>query len=609
MAPQSFNMKLSDYVIEFLNRREIRDIFTVSGGGVAHLLDSLGRHPDMRYYCNYHEQACAIAAEGFARVTGKVGAVLVTIGPGAVNALSGIVGAWYDSIPLLVFSGQVRSDLIADYTKVRQKGPQEGNVIEMARPVTKYVVSVREPSQIRYELEKALYLATTGRPGPVWIEIPFDIQGSTIDPEALAGFTPEPESDPAAAAAALSADVASVLEALRNSRRPLIIGGNGVRLSNCHDLFIHMVEQLQIPAVVHAMAKDVLPEDHPLYVGVFGSAGQRRANFAVQNADLVMVLGGSLGVTKVGFNFKGFAPNARKIIVNIDRGQLAYQAIKADVPVHADLKAFLEELQRQSHGAGYRPAPVWLEACANWKRRYPIILDEYYEDRNHVSMYVFMDRLADQLSPEMTVLAGNGFDVVSCYQAFKVKPGQRVIYSGNWGSMGWDLPLAIGACIGGGRQPTVLATGDGSFQWNIQELLTVKYNRLPLKIFILNNQGYASIRSTQNALFEGKLVAADSSCGVGMLDFRKLADLYSFGFERIENNDGITAAVANVLAMPGPVICEVKISTEQVITPKASAFRRSDGTLESRPLEDMAPFLPRQEVWENMHLFDEAAPS
>ena len=599
-------MKLSDYVIDFLARNEITELFTVSGGGIAHLLDSLGRNPAMRYYCNYHEQACAVSAEGYARVTGKVGGVLVTIGPGAVNALSGIVGAWYDSLPVLVLSGQVRSDLVADYTKIRQKGPQEGNVIEMARPVTKYVVSVRDPKRIRYELEKALHFATSGRPGPVWVEMPFDIQGATIDENALEGFDLEPP-ESAPMESGLSDDVARVLDAINASQRPLIIGGNGVRLAKCRAQFLSFVERFNIPVCLPFSAKDILPENHPLNVGVFGSAGQRRANFAVQNSDLLLSLGAGLCVTKVGFNYQGFAPKARKVAVDIDPGQLEYQMPKPDLPVVADLGLFLDELLSQSETSSYRPSARWLEACTIWKRRYPIILDEYLADKNYANMYVFMDRLADAMESEDTLVTGNGFDVVSCYQAFKVKEGQRVILSGNWGSMGWDLPLAVGSCIGRGRKRTVLVNGDGSFQWNIQELLTVKHHRLPLKIFVFSNNGYCSIRGTQKALFEGRLVGADPSSGVGSMNFEKLADLYGFTYSRIENNDDIGELVGAALDCEGASLCEVMISPDQAVTPKASTFRRADGTLESRPLEDMAPFLPREEVHWNMHLFDDGA--
>jgi acetolactate synthase-1/2/3 large subunit len=594
-------MKVSDYVFERLAEAGISEVFTVSGGGIAHLIDSMGRNPSFRYTCNHHEQACAVSAEGYARVTGKMAVCLVTLGPGAVNALAGIVGAWVDSIPMLVISGQVRSDLIADYSKLRQKGPQEANAIEMARPVTKYAASVRNPLHIRHELEKALHLATSGRPGPVWLELPFDVQGASVEKDLLEKFTP-PE---AASTKNLASDAALVWQAIRAAERPLIIGGNGIHLSGSRDLFLRFIEEFQIPVATPYTAKDVMAEAHPLNIGVFGTAGQRRANFAVQNADLIIALGAGLCVSKVGFNFAGFAPKARKVIVDVDRNQIEHQVPKADIAVVADVGRLLEELMRQRGDTDYRPTPRWLEVCAHWKQKYPIILDEYFEDRDYANMYVFMDRLSDALNSHDIMITGNGFDLAACYQAFKVQDGQRILLSGNWGSMGWDLPMAIGGCIGRGRQRAILVTGDGSVQFNIQELLTARHYGLPLKVFIFNNQGYSCIRSTQKSLFESRIVAADAGSGVGQMDFRKLADLYNFQYGRIDNNDDIVAGVQAMLAIEGPTLCEVKISPHAVITPKASAFRRADGTIESRPLEDMAPFLPREEIHENMHFFDE----
>lgn len=600
-------MKLSDYVVDFLVNHGIQDIFLVSGGGIAHLLDSIGQQPKIRYYCNYHEQACAVAAEGYARVSGKVGACLVTWGPGAVNALAGILGAWVDSIPVLVISGQVRSDLIADYTKLRQKGPQEGNVLDMAKHVTKYSESIRDPRRIRYALEKALYEATNGRPGPVWVELPFDIQGAIIDATALEPFRHEPALK--ASSVRLATNAGRVLEAIRSSERPIIVAGNGIRLAGCMDLFMRFLEQWPIPVTIPFSAKDIIPECHPMNMGVFGTNGQRRANFAIQNADLLISFGAGLCVTKVGFNYNGFAPKARKIIVDIDPNQIEHQVPKADLAVEADLKPLLAELLRQGAAASYRPNERWLDACSMWKRCYPIILDEYVQDREFVNMYVFMDRLADALAADDVIVTGNGFDVVSCYQAFKVKEGQRVIVSGNWGSMGWDLPLAVGGCIARGGKRTIVTCGDGSIQWNIQELLTVQHYHLPVKIFVFNNRGYNSIRATQQSLFGGRLVGADPGSGVASLNFTKLADLYGFNYTRIANNAEIARGVQVTLAGTNAAICDVNISPNQMITPKASAFRRPNGTIESRPLEDMSPFLSREEIRWNMHLFDDGVTS
>jgi acetolactate synthase-1/2/3 large subunit len=594
-------IKLSDYVMDFLVENGISNIFMVSGGGIMHLVDSAGKNEHMHYYCNYHEQACAHSAEVYSRVTGKIGACLVTTGPGGTNALSGVASAWVDSIPILVLSGQVRQDLIADYTKIRQKGPQEGNVVEMARPVTKYAVTLLDPKKIQYELEKALYLATDGRPGPVWLDFPLDVQGAEIEETTLEPFVPP---SPGNNAGILEEQAGKFIQLAREAHRPLFLLGNGIHIAHAEQLVEELLEKMAFPVVLPNCAKDLVPEDHPRFMGVFGTAGQRRANFTVQNADCVFFLASGINITKAGFNYKGFAPKARKILVDIDNGQLFDQAIQPDVAIQADVKAFLAELLRQINAEGitFQPSFEWLKACTRWKERYPIILDEFYEDKDHVNSYVFVDKLSDLLSAEDVLVAGNGIDEVSYWQAFKVKPHQRTMISGNWGPMGWDLPAAVGACIGSGHR-TICLSGDGSSQWNIQELLTIKHYHLPIKIFIFNNKGYTNIRLTQ-ANFFGRFVGADESSGVSNPDFSHLAAAYDLAYSQIRNNAGIEDGIRAVLQAEGPALCELNIAVEQGITPKASAFRREDGTLESRPLEDMAPFLPREEVWENMHLFD-----
>jgi acetolactate synthase-1/2/3 large subunit len=595
-------MKLSDFVMKFLVEKDIRVIFLVSGGGIMHLVDSVGKNPEIRYYCNYHEQACAHSAEVYSRVTGKVGACLVTTGPGGVNALSGVASAWVDSIPVLVLSGQVRQDLIADYTKIRQRGPQEGNVVEMARPVTKYAVTLLDPQKVRYELEKALYLAVSDRPGPVWLDFPLDVQGTEIDETKLEKFKP-PILD--VFPGRLEEQVRQFLQIAREAHRPLFLLGNGIHIARSEALLKVLLERMPFPVVLPNCAKDLVPESHPRYMGVFGTAGQRRANFAIQNADCVFFLASGINVTKAGFNYKGFAPKAKKVLVDIDEGQLYHQVIQPDFGVQVDVYDFLSELLHQIEAEALRfsPSPKWLNACTRWKERYPIILEEFYKDKEHVNSYVFVDKLSDILSSEDVVVAGNGIDEVSYWQAFKIKPGQRTMISGNWGPMGWDLPAAVGACIGSGRR-TICLSGDGSSQWNVQELLTIKHYHLPVKIFIFNNQGYTNIRLTQ-ANFFGRLVGADKASGVSNPDFAHLAAAYGLSYSQIRTNDEVEDGIRSVLQTEGPTLCELNIAVEQGITPKASAFRREDGTLESRPLEDMAPFLSREEVWENMHLFDE----
>ncbi len=594
-------MLLSDYVIEFLVKKDIPDIFLVSGGGIMYLLDSAGRNPNIRYYCNYHEQACAIAAEGYARVTNGVGACLVTTGPGAANAISALPAAWVDSIPMLVITGQVKQELIADYTKIRQIGPQEANTVGMATPVTKYAKCVRDPQTIRYELEYAYAQATTGRPGPVLLEIPVDVQGAQIDPDTLKGYTPPA---PLKTHDQLVAEVAEVLAAIRQAKRPILVCGNGVHRANAGGLLRSVLEKLQIPIALPITAKDVLEEDHPMNIGLFGTAGQRRANFAVQNSDCMVAIGAGLNCQKVGFNIAGFAPNAKKIIVDIDDAQLKYQLVRPDSAVQADAADFLREMLAQVERAPYAAAPVWLAACDKWKARYPLIVDEYFTDPDHVNSYVFYDRLGHAVVADDVLVTGDALDVASLFQSYRVKKGQRTVTSG-WGAMGWCLPLAVGACVGHGKTRTICVTGDGSFQFNSQELMTISHYRLPIKVFIFNNKGYSNIRGTQDSFFEHRYVGADPASGVSNPDYVHLAAAYGFGYSHIENNGGLDKGIAEALKGEGPALCEVNISPEQRIFPKASAFRRPDGTFESRPLEDMAPFLPREEVWENMHMFDE----
>jgi acetolactate synthase-1/2/3 large subunit len=592
-------MLLSDYVIQFLADKGVRDVFLVSGGGIMYLLDSLARNPAVRYYCNYHEQASTVAAEGYARVTNGVGVCLVTTGPGGANALSAIPAAWVDSIPLLVVCGQVKQELIADYGKIRQMGPQEGNIVGMAAPVTKYAKSVRDPKTIRYELEYAWYQAVSGRPGPVLLELPLDVQGAHIDPETLAGFTA-----PAASREPVDGPVAQVLNEIRRARRPILVCGNGIHRARAQELLLAVLDKLKVPVVVPLTAKDVIAEDHPIYMGVFGVAGQRRANFAVQNSDCLVAIGAGLNCQKVGFNIPGFAPRARKIIVDVDPAQLHYQVVRPDVAVDADAGEFLAEMLRQLEQGPHTSADDWLAACENWRRRYPPVTPDYYAPSSYVNTYVFYDKLSEILGSDALMVTGNALDTTSYFQAFRVKKGQRTTNSG-WGAMGWCLPLAVGTCIGSGKRKTLCCTGDGSFQFNVQELLTIAHYRLPIRMFVLNNQGYSNIRATQNSFFERRYVGADAASGVGNPRFDLLAAAYGMRYSRIATNDDIDDGVRAALSGDGPGICEVNVSPEQGIWPKASAFRRPDGTFESRPLEDMAPFLSREELWENMHQFDE----
>lgn len=587
-------MNVSDAVIRFLEERGIGKVFMLSGGGIMYLLDALGKSEKLDYVCNYHEQACAIAADGYARMNG-FGVCFATFGPGAVNALAGVVGAWYDSVPMLVVSGQVRSNLIADYSKVRQVGPQEGNVLEMVKPVTKYAVSLRDPNTILSELEKAYHIAKSGRPGPVWLELPLDMQSAEIDWDALPHWEgEEAKADPSAQ------HLPEILESLKTAKRPVLVLGNGVRLSGMHEAVLELVNKLEIPTLVPYTGKDLLEWDNTYSFGVFGTAGQRHANIILQNSDLILGLGVGFCVAKTGFETKKFAVGAKKIFVDVDAGQLEGHPLKADLPILSDLRDFVPGLL----GAlgGYEGAHgAWLDLCSTWKKRYPMVPEELRADGEFINSYVFMDTLSDVAAEGDVVVTGNGLDCVSFYQAYKIKKNQRSALNGNWGSMGWDLPTAVGAHYATGKR-TLCITGDGSLMLNAQELLTIGANKLPVKVFVFNNDGYGSIKATQNNFFDGRFVGSGPSSNVYNPDFEALAKAFGLGYMKVSQHSTLRQSLADVVNVDGPVLCEVMVSPEQWISPKATSFKNAEGKIESKPLDDMFPFLPADEIEENRRL-------
>lgn len=601
LASRGRMIKLSDYVVDYLVGHGVNEIFLVSGGGIMHLVDSVGRNLRMRYVCNYHEQASAIAAEACARVKNGIAACLVTTGPGATNALSGIAGAWFDSIPVLVLSGQVRTPLIADYRRIRQLGPQEVNIQPMAQPVTKYFASVRDPQRIREELDRAFAAATSDRPGPVWLELPLDIQSATIDESRLASSEAEPAPR---TSERLPEQAGSVVEMLQAAKRPVLIMGSGVRLAGCEEELSRLLEATRIPILLTIGGLDLVAEEHPSHMGAFGPVGRRAANFALQNSDLILSIGASFSIASIGFDSGGFAPRAKRIVVNIDDGELAKENVRADLGIRSGPREFITALLERLGGRSIEGSRTWSEASVAWKRRYPAVAPEAHADAEFVNSYAFAETLSDCLGPDAVVVTGNSLDACSIYQAFRVKAGQRVLLPTNYGAMGWDLPAAVGACVAHNGQ-VVLVTGDGSLQFNVQELQTARQNDLPLKIFVFNNDGYESIRTTQEAHFDGRHVGSSRASGVGSPDFGMLAAAYRLGYRRISSSASMKAGISEFLALEGPALCELILSPTQGRSPRVTSFRREDGTLESRPLEDMFPFLPREELRRNMHLFDD----
>lgn len=590
-------MKVSDLAISVLrDTHGVTDIFVVSGSGNIHLLESIRAAHGIRYHCVAHEQAAVVAAEGYARESGRLGIAIVTLGPGAANALSGVPGAWVDSIPILVIAGQVPTGSIADYAIERQRGPQEINALDMVRPIVKYAARVNAAADTISQIDLAVEAAISGRPGPAWLEFPVDITALDIDPTECSD-TPLPalsqyDDDELLAKADLVAD------AICESRRPLLIAGNGIRASGGYEHFIEAIGTIRIPVVVPFTAKDIIPEDHPCNMGVFGTAGQRRANFAVQNADLVIGLAAGLNIQKMGPDTTDFARNAKKILVDIDPQQSQCRVLGVDISICADISRFLPILQYVMRQREFRVEQDWIHACNAWKKRYPIITDDYTmqsSEKQMVNSYLFVDALSDMVQEDDTIVTGVGLDAVSTYQAFRVRRGQRILISG-WGSMGWDIPLAIGAAIARNKR-VIVVTGDGSIQCNLQELLTVQRYDIPLKIFVLNNYGFSTIRAIQNTLFEGRFTGSEYLSGIGALDFRALALTYKMGYTKIDRPYALGSTIRGFLSDPSPGIAEVLIHHEQAISPKLSVSRSPDG---HRPLEDMAPFLSRDEMDRNI---------
>ena len=594
------SVKLSDYLIRRL-AQEVKHIFMLTGGGCMHLVDSVGSCKEIEYICNLHEQACAIAADAYGQYTNNLGVALVTTGPGGTNAITGVAGAWCDSTPCLFISGQVkRADLIGG-KGVRQMGFQEVDIIKIVSPITKYAVTVTEPETIKYHLEKAVYLAKTGRPGPVWLDIPLDVQAAVIDEGVLKGFNIPAETEKPFDTDNLNRQVNSAIQLINQAERPVILVGNGVRLAKATDDFLEIAEILQIPVLTTWKAMDFFSEEHPLFAGRPGASGQRGANFAQQNSDCILVLGARLDFGQTAYNHQNFARAAKKVIVEIDESEINKLDMLIDLPVCADVGYFLRELLAQKSAIFNKDRSPWLSRCEQWKKRYPVVLPEYWDEKNGVNNYVLIDVLSKEMQADDLLIPGSsGACSEITMQAFCVKKGMRILNSQGLGSMGFGVPASIGGCVASNRKRTICIDGDGGFQMNIQELETVRRLNLPIKLFVLNNKGYASIRSTQNGYFEGRFVGSEASSGLTLPDTAKVAAAYNLPFERITSHSDIRQKVKQVLETPGPVICDVEITENQFTAPRVSSSKRADGSMETKPMEDLWPFLDREEFESNM---------
>ena len=611
-------IKVSDYVSQFLVDNGITHAFTVTGGGAMHLNDSLGHQEGLTCVYNHHEQACAIAAESYARIHNKIAALCVTTGPGGTNAMTGVVGGYLDSIPMLVISGQVRYDTTARSTglNIRAMGDQEFDITKSAAAMTKYAQMVTDPKQIRYCMEKALYIATTGRPGPCWIDIPVNFQGFYVDTDELEGFDPA-EYEAQLAPHVTDEQVDSIIDKIKNAKRPVLYAGNGIRISGGYESFKKVVELLNIPVATGWDSIDEIYDEHPLYVGRGGIMGDRAGNFAVQNSDLVFAIGNRLSIRQVGYNWKTWAREAYVIMNDVCEDEMKKPTLHVDMPVWADAKELLEKMAARLEKTGEKvfTGNDWIERCQQWKKNYPVVLPKHYEDKNHANVYAFIKELSSRLSEGQVTVVGNGSACVVGSHAYVIKKDQRFIINSAIASMGYDLPAAIGAAVAEhgdkalyGRSLTddlvkdiILVTGDGSIQMNIQELQTVIHHKMPIKIFLINNQGYHSIRQTQTNLFNKNFVGIGPQSGdLSFPDMSKLAPAYGYPYLSCDGNDKLDETIDKALGMKGPVICEIFVSTEQNFEPKSSTKRLEDGTLVSPPLEDLAPFLDRDEFRKNM---------
>jgi acetolactate synthase-1/2/3 large subunit len=599
-APIS-TVKLSDYVIQTVAEHGVKQAFMLPGGGAMHLNESLGRRDDLALVCNLHEQAVAIAAEAHAKVTNELSVAMVTTGPGGTNAITGVASAWLDSMPVLVLSGQVKRDDLKRDSGVRILGVQEIDIVSIVESITKYAVTIDDPSTIRYHLEKAIHLALSGRRGPVWIDIPLDVQAAQIDPAAQRGFSPPAGGEPEG----LEEQVTELLALLRSSERPVVVAGYGIRSAGAVPEFREAIEKMQAPVLTTWLGMDLIADDHVLNAGRPGSIAPRGANYAMQNSDLMLVIGSRLDMALTGYAHDKLARGAVKVMVDIDEAEIRKMKTPIGLEVVADARDFLRELNRRLDDAGSTGAALpsyqaWTARCHQWKQRYPIIQPEYRELPDRVSTYCFSEALSAELTHDDVVASGSsGTGVELFLLAFQVKEGQRVLHSRGLGAMGFGLPASIGACLASGGKRTICVDGDGSFQMNIQELETVRRLQLPIKFFVINNAGYASIRTSQTNYFH-HLVAADATSGLSLPDVKEVARAYGIPAVSISNQSDLRGKIREVIQTPGPIVCEVLAPDDEERAPRLSSMQRADGSMVSKPLEDLWPFLDRDEFRSNM---------
>lgn len=591
-------IKVSDLIIELVADLGVKHVFMLPGGGCMHLVDSLGRNKRVEHVCHLHEQACAIAAEAYAQYTNHLGVALVTTGPGGTNTITGVAGAWIDSTPMLVLSGQAKREDMLTGRGVRQMGIQEVDIVSVVSPITKYASSVMEPEKIKLQFQEAVYHATNGRKGPVWLDIPLDVQGAMVDESNLPEFIPP--SPAVSSKNELVTDARKLLDVIAESKRPVVLAGNGIRRANAMESCLKLLELLGVPVLTTWKMSDFLPENHHLYCGRPGMVGQRGANFTQQNSDCLVILGARLDLCQTGFNHRNFAKNAKKIIVEIDQKEIDKLDMEFELSLAEDVGLVIERCLEQAEKLRFDFGD-WLSTCKNRQKKYPVILPEYKTKGGPVNTYYLIDILSDQLTENDLIVPGSsGACAEITQQAIRIKKGQRVLNTPGLGAMGFGLSATIGACLASGRKRTIGIVGDGGIQLNIQELQTLKYLDLPIKIFVLNNGGYGSIRAMQKNRFDGNYVGCDAESGLTLPNICGLASAYGLKSVRIHDQSNLETEVSDVLAMEGPAICDVITDPDMQTAPRLSSEVLPDGRIVSKPMEDLWPFLDRKEFEANM---------
>ena len=586
-------VRVADYIMQAIESASVGHVFMLPGGGAMHLNDALAQSRLQHVVC-HHEQACGIAAEAYGRIRENLGVAMVTTGPGATNAITPVAGAWIESSPLMVVSGQVkRADRLRG-APVRQKGVQEVDIVPMVQHITKYAVTVEDPLSVRYHVEKALHAARTGRPGPVWLDIPLDVQAAPVDPGVLEGY------EPAAVLGlqSLERDAETAMRLLESAERPLVLAGHGVRLSGAAREFRRLVEDLGVPVAMTWNAMDLLPYDHPLCVGRPGVVALRAPNFAVQTCDLLISIGCRLDNVITAYNQRNFAPRARKVVVDVDPNELAKLDMNVDLAVVTDAGNFIRALARTRESRNAL-RPKWLARISDWKERYPPSLGEQPVASDRMSHYRFVDALADALPSDTLIATGSsGLAVEAFYSAFRNKSGQRIFLTSGLGAMGYGVAAGIGACVANNGRPMVVVESDGSLMLNLQELATLKALALPIVVVVMNNNGYASIRNTQRNYFDSRFIGTGPEAGLVIPDLPSVARAFGLAARTVERPEDLGPALAELSLCRGPGILDVRLVENEVLAPKVSAMPRPDGSIISMPLEDMTPLLAIDELVE-----------